>query len=129
MNHGANLDYEDHALRNALYWTIYNACGDMTVFLLKAGAKVRKWSWLEDEGLPEQMWEEERGKSLEYIRTARSNPTRLSILARKCFRTWVISLADGKSIFPLVDRLKMTPEQRALCKLADLKPTKKGNTI
>ena len=51
-SHGANLDFVDHALRNAIYWAIYNGSGDTAVFLMEAGAKVKPWVWLEDEALP-----------------------------------------------------------------------------
>ena len=41
LRHGANLEYVDHALRNALYWSVYNCCGEITVFLLDCGAQAR----------------------------------------------------------------------------------------
>ena len=40
VRHGANLEYVDHALRNALYWSVYNCCSEISMFLLDCGAKV-----------------------------------------------------------------------------------------
>lgn len=40
-------EYVDHALRNALYWSVYNCCGEICTFLLDAGAKVKPWSWIQ----------------------------------------------------------------------------------
>ena len=52
VSHGANLDYVDHALRNAFYWSLYNHCGETACFLLQAGTWPKPWKWVEDEALP-----------------------------------------------------------------------------
>ena len=52
VSHGANLDYVDHALRNAFYWSLYNHCGDTACFLLQAGTWPKPWKWVEDDALP-----------------------------------------------------------------------------
>jgi hypothetical protein len=52
VSHGANLAYVDHALRGALYWSLYNACGETACFLFEAGTWPRPWVWMEDAALP-----------------------------------------------------------------------------
>ena len=52
VSHGANLDYVDHALRNAFYWALYNHCGGTACFLLQAGTWPKPWKWVEDDALP-----------------------------------------------------------------------------
>lgn len=80
LRHGANLEYVDHALRNALYWSVYNCCSEITLFLLDCGAQVKPWTWIADEALPASFIED----PVVYNRVARarSGPPSLSILAR-----------------------------------------------
>ena len=52
IRHGANVNYYDHALRNALYWSVYFNCPEVALFLLEAGAWVRPWSWIQEDALP-----------------------------------------------------------------------------
>ena len=77
VSHGANLYYVDHALRNALYWSIYNCCGEIAVFLIEAGSMVKPWTWLEDEGLPRSIVEE--SGLHQYIRRVRHSPLALKV--------------------------------------------------
>ena len=78
--HGANLEFVDHALRNALYWSVYNCCGEITAFLLDCGARVKPWSWIADDALPASFLQDPvvYGK----IAHARRNPYPLTIIAR-----------------------------------------------
>lgn len=117
--HGANLEYVDHALRNALYWSVYSACAEITVFLLEAGARAKPWSWLEDEALPVSILED--SFCVSYIRNARNSPPSLKILARRTARNWVLEMSNKKSVFPVIDRLKITDRQRAWLKLNDVR--------
>lgn len=80
IRHGANLEYVDHALRNALYWSVYNCCGEITAFLLNVGARVKPWSWIADEALPASFLEDP-DVHFKIIR-ARSSPRSLLVLAR-----------------------------------------------
>lgn len=80
IRHGANLEYVDHALRNALYWSVYNCCGEITAFLLDAGARVKPWTWIADEALPASFLEDQEVSTK--IRLARSLPRSLVVLAR-----------------------------------------------
>ena len=52
IRHGANVNYHDHALRNALYWSVYYNCPEIALYLLEAGAEVRPWSWIQEDALP-----------------------------------------------------------------------------
>ena len=80
MKHGANLEYVDHALRNALYWSVYNCCGEIAVFLLDLGTKVKPWTWIADEALPASFVEDPVVYSR--VSKAREAPHSLFILAR-----------------------------------------------
>lgn len=80
VRHGANLEYVDHALRNALYWSVYNCCGEIAVFLLDCGAVVKPWSWIADEALPTSFLEDP--VIYHRVEQARQGPHSLSILAR-----------------------------------------------
>ena len=80
VRHGANLEYVDHALRNALYWSVYNCCGEITTFLLDCGAKVKPWSWIADEALPASFTEDSQIYSR--ITKARQEPHSLLIQTR-----------------------------------------------
>ena len=80
VRHGANLEYVDHALRNALYWSVYNCCGEITTFLLDCGAKVKPWSWIGDEALPASFTEDSQIYSR--ITKARQEPHSLLIQTR-----------------------------------------------
>lgn len=80
MRHGANLEYVDHALRNALYWSVYNCCGEIAVFLLDSGARVKPWSWIADEALPASFIEDPVVHAR--VAQAREAPHSLFILAR-----------------------------------------------
>ena len=80
VRHGANLEYVDHALRNALYWSVYNCCGEITTFLLDCGAKVKPWSWIADEALPASFTED--SQIFSRITKARQEPHSLLIQTR-----------------------------------------------
>ena len=72
VRHGANLEYCDIALRNTLFWVgghmmelllllllllqvVYNNNRDLAYFILQCGARVRPWSWLQAQHLPEPL--------------------------------------------------------------------------
>ncbi|XP_059087417.1 uncharacterized protein LOC131883842 [Tigriopus californicus] len=118
VSHGANLEFVDHALRNALYWAIYHSCGETAVFLLKAGIKVKPWLWLGDDALPNSVLEDKANLSL--IRTVRSEPRELKILARTVVRNWLISQANSRSIYPRIDSLSLGEKGRALLRLDEI---------
>ena len=80
IRHGANIEYVDHALRNALYWSVYNCCSEIAVFLLDLGVKVKPWSWFNDEALPASFMEDAMVHAR--IVKARQEPHSLSTLAR-----------------------------------------------
>ena len=80
MRHGANLEYVDHALRNALYWSVYNCCGEIAVFLLDCGVCVKPWSWIADEALPASFLEDPA--VYQRVSIARQAPHSLTIQAR-----------------------------------------------
>ena len=45
--HGANLEYEDIALRNTLFWTVYNNNPALAQLVVQCGIRVRPWSWVD----------------------------------------------------------------------------------
>ena len=126
VSHGANIEYMDHAMRNALYWSVYNNCAESTVFLLKAGAKVKPWLWLEDEGLPISILEDRVNHAV--IREARSGPATLKILARSCFRHWLMERSGGSSIFPLINQLPVGERTKNLLRLNDISNLKTASS-
>nr|XP_040569234.1 uncharacterized protein LOC121118710 isoform X1 [Lepeophtheirus salmonis] len=108
IRHGANVEYADMALRNALYWSIYNCSGDMIVFLLNAGAIVKPWSWLEDESLPESVLNDRYYHWR--IRRARTNPRSLKVICKTSIRSYLSSLHKGHSIISAIQSLNVTKE-------------------
>jgi hypothetical protein len=80
IRHGANLEFVDHALRNALYWSVYNCCGEIAVFLIDCGALVKPWTWISDDALPASFLEDPVVYAK--IANARQTPHPLSFLAR-----------------------------------------------
>ena len=55
VSHGANLEYQDLALRITLFWVVYNNSRDLAYLLLQAGAKMKPWSWAAQEYLPQNL--------------------------------------------------------------------------
>lgn len=105
IKHGANVNYYDHALRNALYWSVYSCATDITLFLLNAGAVTKPWSWLEDDSLPINYCNDET--VYQRMREARSSPAPLLVLARAALRSELSVKSSGRTIFPLVNAMKV----------------------
>jgi hypothetical protein len=120
VSHGANLEYADHALRNALYWSVYHGNGEITMFLLESGARVRPWTWLEMEALPAAILDNHCCTN--YIRMASAVPTRLVILARTAVREWLTLEASGRSIHPLINSLGIASDVKQSLKLQEKSP-------
>lgn len=115
VSHGASLEYVDHALRNALYWSVYNSCGDLTHFLLQAGARIKAWSWFQDDALPNSFLESPA--LMGSIRASRSEPSSLKILSRRVCRRCLMARTGGRSIHPLIDALHVSNDLKKLLKL------------
>ena len=77
--HGANLEYQDIALRNTLFWVVYNNSRHLAYFVIQCGARLRPWSWIDREHLPEQMKQDKLLSSL--ITSATMQPQKLLIIS------------------------------------------------
>ncbi len=53
------------------------------------------------------------------MRRARRAPPSLKIQARKCVRGWLVAFSDGQSIYPYIDRLRISSDLKTLLKLND----------
>ncbi len=102
--HGANLDYTDAAGRNAVYWCVRHGRTEAASFLLAAGAAAQPWEWLREEGA-----------------SLRQPPSTLSSLARSAMRRRLVQLADGRSIFGVIERLNVGEGAKALMRMDDLR--------
>ena len=56
---------------------------------------------------------------LRYIRQARHSPPSLRIQTRKCVRKWLTAFAGGRSIYPFIDRLRISSDLKTVLKLND----------
>ena len=56
---------------------------------------------------------------LRYIRQARHSPPSLRIQSRKCVRNWLTAFAGGRSIYPFIDRLRISSDLKTELKLND----------
>ena len=56
---------------------------------------------------------------MRYIRQARHSPPSLRIQTRKCVRNWLTAFAGGKSIYPFIDRLRISSDLKTALKLND----------
>ena len=41
--------------RNILYWVVYNNSRELAYYVIQCGARLRPWSWMEREHLPQQI--------------------------------------------------------------------------
>ena len=41
--------------RNTLYWVVYNNSRELAYYVIQCGARLRPWSWMEREHLPQQI--------------------------------------------------------------------------
>ena len=112
IRHGANVNYTDHALRNALYWSMYYCCPDITLFLMDAGAQVKPWSWLDDDALPTNFTNDPDVYSR--IHGSRIEPQSLLVLARATLRQELIKKSRGRTIYPLVEKLHIGEDIKGL---------------
>ena len=56
---------------------------------------------------------------LRYIRQARHSPPSLRIQTRKRVRNWLTAFAGGRSIYPFIDRLRISSDLKTVLKLND----------
>merc|ERR550517_1404650 len=97
--HGANLEYQDIALRNTLFWVVYNNSRELAYFVIQCGARLKPWSWIDRENLPENMKQE-----------------KLLLISVCQIRRQLSKAAGGRSILPRVDKLRLDPDLKKVLK-------------
>ena len=112
--HGANLEYKDIALRNTLFWVVYNNNRDLAYFIIQCGATMRPWSWVDQQFLPEQMKQDKLLTNL--IHSASSQPQKLLLICMTSIRRSLSKAAEGRSILSSVDRLPVNMELKKILK-------------
>ena len=112
--HGANLEYKDIALRNTLFWVVYNNNRDLAYFIIQCGAKMMPWSWMDQQFLPEQMKQDKLLTNL--IHSASSQPQKLLLISMSGIRKTLSQAAGGRSILSSIDRLPLSCELKKILK-------------
>ena len=112
--HGANLEYKDIALRNTLFWVVYNNNRDLAYFIIQCGAKMMPWSWMDQQFLPEQMKQDKLLTNL--IHSASSQPQKLLLISMNAIRKTLSQAAGGRSILSSIDRLPINYELKKILK-------------
>ena len=112
--HGANLEYKDIALRNTLFWVVYNNNRDLAYFIIQCGAKVMPWSWMDQQFLPEQMKQDKLLTNL--ISSASSQPQKLLLISMSAVRRTLSQAVGGRSVLGSIDRLAVNTELKRILK-------------
>ena len=110
--HGANLEYQDIALRNTLFWVVYNNNRDLAYFIIQCGARVRPWSWVEPSHLPEPLRQDKL--LLNMIVSAWSQPQKLGLICIRSVRKTLSERQGGRSILSAIDRLPCDQDLRRM---------------
>jgi len=110
--HGANLEYQDIALRNTLFWVVYNNNRDLAYFIIQCGARVRPWSWMESQHLPEPLRQDKL--LLNMIRSASRQPQKLVLICVNSVRKVLSECEGGRSIVNRIDKLPCQAELKKI---------------
>eukprot|EP00090_Calanus_glacialis_P038484 TRINITY_DN67135_c0_g1_i1.p1 TRINITY_DN67135_c0_g1~~TRINITY_DN67135_c0_g1_i1.p1 ORF type:complete len:231 (-),score=70.18 TRINITY_DN67135_c0_g1_i1:55-714(-) len=112
--HGANLEYKDIALRNTLFWVVYNNNRDLAYFIIQCGARMKPWSWMDHQFLPEQMKQDKLLSNLIY--SASTQPQKLLLISLSAIRRTLSKAVEGRSILGSIDRLPVNSELKTILK-------------
>ena len=112
VTHGANLEYKDIALRNTLFWVVYNNNRDLAYFIIQCGARLRPWSWMDEQFLPEQMKQDKLLTNL--IQSASSQPQKLLLICVNAVRRNLSQAASGRSILGSVEKLPVSSDLKSI---------------
>ena len=110
--HGANLEYQDIALRNTLFWVVYNNNRDLAYFIIQCGARVRPWSWVQPGHLPEPLRQDKL--LLNMIVSAWSQPQKLGLICIRSVRKTLSEREGGRSILSAIERLPCEPDLKRM---------------
>ncbi|XP_023333296.1 uncharacterized protein LOC111705088 [Eurytemora carolleeae] len=115
VTHGANLEYRDRALRNTLFWVVYNNSRDLAYHIIQSGARIQPWSWVEKEYLPQQIRQDRLLTDL--IDSSSSQPQKL-VLITICRIRYILSRSvGGKSILKRIEELPVGLEIKKILRL------------
>ena len=112
VTHGANLEYQDIALRNTLFWVVYNNNRDLAYFIIQCGARVRPWSWVQPSHLPQPLKQDKL--LLNMIVSAWSQPQKLGLICIRSVRQTLSERCGGRSILCAIDKLPCDPDLKRM---------------
>jgi hypothetical protein len=113
MSHGANIEYQDLALRNILFWVVYNNNLDLACLIVKYGPRIEKWSWMEHQFLPQQL---KMDKILKSLSKTSIQPRSLIIQSSWVVRCVLSKSVGGRSIVGRIDSMDVDGEVKQILK-------------
>ena len=105
ISHGANIEYQDLALRNILFWVVFNNNRDLTWLIIKYLPRIQQGSWLEHQFLPQQIKNDKVLASV--IKSPVLQPRSLLIQSTWMVRRTLSDEADGRSIVARIQKLEV----------------------
>ena len=87
---------------------VYNNNRDLAYFIIQCGARVKPWSWMQCQYLPEPLKQDK--VLLNMIQVASSQPQKLILMCVNTVRRVLSRCEEGRSIMTRIDKLPCHPE-------------------
>ena len=113
MSHGANIEYQDLALRNILFWVVYHNNRDLACLIIKYGPRIEQWSWMEHQFLPQQL---KTDKILKSLAQSSVQPRSLIIQSAWVVRAVLSKAVGGRSVVGRIDSMDVRGEVKQILK-------------